>query len=81
MNDNDKLIFQRIPGIPIEESTVIQLNTKDFDEEKITQFLNLYIGRRIKTDTLLICTLLGLFGIGGIQRFLQVKLEWEFYIC
>ena len=69
MNDHDKLIFQRIPEIPIEELTVIQLNTKDFDEEKITQFLNLYIGRRIKTDTLLICTLLGLFGIGGIQRF------------
>ena len=69
MNDHDKLIFQRIPEIPIEELTVIQLNTKNFDEEKITQFLNLYIGRRIKTDTLLICTLLGLFGIGGIQRF------------
>ena len=48
MNDHDKLIFQRIPGIPMEELTVIQLNTKDFDEEKITQFLNLYIGRRVK---------------------------------
>ena len=35
MTDNDKLIFQRIPGIPIEELTVIQLNTKDFDEEKL----------------------------------------------
>ena len=69
MNDHDKKIFQRIPGIPMEELTVIQLNTKDFYEEKITQFLNLYIGRRVKTDTLLICTLLGLFGIGGIQRF------------
>ena len=69
MNDHDKLIFQRIPGIPMEELTVIQLNTKDFDEEKISHFLNLYIGRRVKTDTLLICTLLGLFGIGGIQRF------------
>ena len=70
MNDHDKLIFQRIPEIPIEELTVIQLNTKDFDEEKITQFLNLYIGRRVKSDTLLICTILGLFGIGGIQRFI-----------
>ena len=70
MNDHDKLIFQRIPGIPMEELTVIQLNTKDFDEEKITQFLNLYIGRRVKSDTLLICTILGLFGIGGIQRFI-----------
>ena len=69
MNDHDKLIFQRIPGIPMEELTVIQLNTEDYDEEKITQFLSLYIGRRIKTDTFLICTLIGLFGIGGIQRF------------
>ena len=70
MNDHDKLIFQRIPEIPIEELTVIQLNTKDFDEEKITQFLNLYIGRRMKSDTILICTVIGFIGIGGIQRFL-----------
>ena len=70
MNDHDKLIFQRIPEIPIEELTVIQLNTKDFDEEKITQFLNLYIGRRVKSDTILICTIIGFIGIGGIQRFI-----------
>ena len=70
MNDHDKLIFQRIPEIPIEELTVIQLNTKDFDEEKITQFLNLYIGRRVKSDTILICTIIGFIGIGCIQRFL-----------
>ena len=70
MNDHDKLIFQRIPEIPIEELTVIQLNTKAFDEEKITQFLNLYIGRRVKSDTILICTIIGFIGIGGIQRFI-----------
>ena len=70
MNDHDKLIFQRIPEIPIEELTVIQLNTKDFDEDKISQFLNLYIGRRVKSDTILICTIIGFIGIGGIQRFI-----------
>ena len=70
MNDNDKLIFQRIPGIALEEITVIQLNTKDFDEEKIVQFLNLYIGRRVKSETVMICTILGFVGIGGIQRFI-----------
>ena len=70
MNDNDKLIFQRIPEIPMEELTVIQLNTKDFDEEKINQFFNLYIGRRVKSETVMICTILGFVGIGGIQRFI-----------
>ena len=70
MNDHDKLIFQRIPGIPMEELTIIQLNTKDFDEEKIIQLLNLYIGRRVKSDTVLICTIIGFLGIGGIQRFI-----------
>ena len=70
MNENDKLIFQRIPEIPLEELTVIQLNTKDFDEEKIVQFLNLYIGRRVKSETVMICTILGFVGIGGIQRFI-----------
>ena len=70
MNDNDNLIFQRIPGIPMEELTVIQLNTKGFDEEKIIQFLNLYIGRRVKSETVMICTILGFIGIGGIQRFI-----------
>ena len=70
MNENDKLIFQRIPEIPLEELTVIQLNTKNFDEEKIVQFLNLYIGRRVKSEAVMICTILGFVGIGGIQRFI-----------
>ena len=70
MTDNEKLIFQRIPGIPMEELTIIQLNTKDFNEDKIIQFLNLYIGRRVTSETVLLCTIVGLFGIGGIQRFI-----------
>ena len=70
MNENKKLIFQRIPGIPMEELTVIQINTKDFDEEKIIQFLNLYIGRRVNSETVMICSILGFVGIGGIQRFI-----------
>jgi hypothetical protein len=47
MNDNDKIIFQRIPGIPMEELTVIQLNTKDFDEEKISHCFGCGLGKSI----------------------------------
>ena len=66
----------------MEELTVIQLNTKDFDEEKITQFLNLYIGRRVKSETVMICTILGFLGIGGIQRFItgQIGMDKKPYL-
>jgi TM2 domain-containing membrane protein YozV len=69
MDKNNKLIFQRIPGISTEELNIIKMNTDGFDEEKLTDFLNLYVGKRKKSETIMICTILGFIGIGGIQRF------------
>ena len=70
MDKNNKLIFQRIPGISMEELNIIKMNTDGYDEEKLTDFLNLYVGKRIKSETIMICTILGFLGVGGIQRFI-----------
>jgi len=70
MDNYNKLIFQRIPGISMEELNIIKMNTDGYDEEKLTDFLNLYVGKRIKSETIMICTILGFLGIGGIHRFI-----------
>ena len=66
---DNKLIYQRIPGVTMEELNIIKSCTKDFDDEKLNNFLNLYLGKRKKSETVMICTILGFVGIGGIQRF------------
>ena len=66
---DNKLIYQRIPGVTIEEINIITSSTDGYDDEKLNNFLNLYVGKRIKSETVMICTILGFLGIGGIQRF------------
>ena len=66
----NKLIYQRIPGVTVEEVNIIKSYTDGFDDEKLTDFLNVYIGKRKKSETIMICTILGFFGFGGIQRFM-----------
>ena len=69
MEENRKLIFQRIPGIDMDEVVLIEMHTKDFDKEKMTDFVNLYAGKRVEGSTVLICTLAIFIGLGGINRF------------
>ena len=66
---DNKLIYQRIPGVTMEELNIIKSYTNGFDDEKLNNFLNLYVGKRKKSETIMICTILGFLGIGGIQRF------------
>ncbi len=66
---NSKLL-QLIPGIETEELMYLQTITKDLTDEQIETFAMLYNGERKKSDMILIGGIIGLLGIGGIQRFM-----------
>jgi len=68
MKYNDE-IYKRIAGIGVDEINMINTYTSDFSKKKLDKFLNIYVGQRYKSSDILIYTLIGLIGIGGIQRF------------
>ncbi|MGE5518875.1 MAG: TM2 domain-containing protein [Candidatus Dadabacteria bacterium] len=62
-------MMMMMPGLQPEELVVLQTVTKEMNEEQKQQFFALYQGKRKDQQTLLILTLIGFFGIAGIQRF------------
>ncbi len=66
MNSN---LIALIPSIEPDELAYLQAFTKDLSEDKLHLFISLYNNKRKKTDTILICCLLGFVGAAGIQRF------------
>ena len=63
-------IFNTIPGIDLDELQFLKEITKDLQENQLNTFISVYNGKRQKPDTVLICALIGLLGVGGVQRFL-----------
>ena len=59
-----------IPSIEADELAYIQSITKDLSPEKLQAFVSLYNGKRQKSETILLTTLLGFVGFAGIQRFI-----------
>lgn len=53
-----------------EELITINSRTKAYNDEEITQFCMIYRSKRRDPLLILILSLLGLFGLAGIQRFL-----------
>lgn len=66
----DEKLIHLIPGIEGEELVYVHNITKGISEDRLSIFAAIYNGRRKKSETILIATILGLFGIAGIQRFL-----------
>jgi TM2 domain-containing membrane protein YozV len=66
MNAN---LISLIPSVEPDELAYLQAFTKDLPEDKLHLFISLYNNKRKKTDTILICCLLGFVGAAGIQRF------------
>ena len=58
-----------IPDVEADELAFLQAFAKDLPQDKLQLFISLYNGKRKKTDTILICCLLGFVGAAGIQRF------------
>ena len=66
---NSKLL-QLIPGISTDELVFLESITQDLNEEQRQTFAILYNNERKKPDMILIGGIIGLLGIGGIQRFM-----------
>lgn len=66
MNAN---LITMIPAVEPDELAYLQAFTKDLTEDKLHLFISLYNNKRKKTETILICCLLGFVAAAGIQRF------------
>ena len=63
-------MFMMIPGLQPDELIFIKDLTRDMSEKEVQQFIMLYQGKRKDQQTMLILTLVGFFGVAGIQRFI-----------
>jgi TM2 domain-containing membrane protein YozV len=59
-----------IPAIEPDELAYLQAFTSDLSEDKLKLFISVYNGKRQKTETVLICCILGFVCAAGIQRFI-----------
>jgi TM2 domain-containing membrane protein YozV len=62
--------YMSLSGITPEELNFLQQVTSDLTENQQKYFFMSYSGKRKSAQDLLIFTLIGFFGIAGIQRFL-----------
>lgn len=61
-------ILMMIPDINSEELYTLQSMMQGMNETQENQFLSLYKGRRKDKQLMLVLTILGFFGVAGIQR-------------
>ena len=66
---NQQQIFMMMPGMQPEEMMFIQELMKEMTDDEQKQFLMYYQGKRKDHQTMLIFTLIGFFGVAGVQRF------------
>jgi len=63
-------IYEIMPELMGEEQAFVSSLIKEFDDDKASQFANIYRVRRKDPQTILLLTLVGFLGISGIQRFI-----------
>ena len=64
------ILFKYLPELQGREIIYVQGLTKDFTEDQMMNFANLYRARRRDPMLILLTTLLGFVVIAGVQRFL-----------
>lgn len=62
--------YMSMPGVTSEELTFLQQATAELNENQKKYFYLIYTGKRKSAQDILIFTLIGFFGVAGIQRFL-----------
>jgi TM2 domain-containing membrane protein YozV len=62
--------FQFLPELQGRELMFVQGLTKDYNEQQMMNFANIYRSRRRDPQLILLTTLLGFVGVSGVQRFL-----------
>ena len=60
--------FQFLPELQGRELMFVQGLTKDYDDNQMMNFANIYRSRRRDPQLILLTTLLGFVGISGVQR-------------
>ena len=63
-------IYELMPDIQGEEMMFLQNLTKDYDDEKLRTFSNMYRARRKDPQLILLLCLLGFVGFAGVHRFI-----------
>ena len=63
-------ILDVLPELTGEEMLFVQNLIKDWSDEKARSFANAYRVRRKDPQTIMILTIIGLFGVAGLQRFI-----------
>ncbi|CAG0939877.1 hypothetical protein BROC_00823 [Candidatus Brocadiaceae bacterium] len=63
-------VLQYMPFLEGEEIYFIQNLVKDYDEQKLIRFSQIYASRRKDSQTILLTTLIGFVAVSGVQRFL-----------
>jgi len=66
MNTN---LITLIPSVETDELAYLKAFTQNLEEDKLHLFISLYNNKRKKTETILLCCLLGFVGFAGIHRF------------
>jgi TM2 domain-containing membrane protein YozV len=62
--------YMSMPGVTSEELATLQQATAELNENQKKHFYMIYVGKRKSAQDILIFTLIGFFGVAGIQRFL-----------
>ena len=63
-------IYQFLPELQGRELILVQSLTKDYSDEQVQTFANIYRSRRRDPQMILLTTLLGFVVVAGIQRFM-----------
>jgi TM2 domain-containing membrane protein YozV len=61
----------QIPAVEPDELAFLQTVTNNLTEDKFRLFISIYNGKRKKTETILLCALLGFICASGIHRFVM----------
>ena len=63
-----RLIMQ-IAAVEADELAYLEALTRNLSDDKLQLFITVYNGKRKRTETILLCCLLGFIAFAGIQRF------------
>jgi len=73
--------YMGLSGITPEEVNFLQIATAELNENQQKQFFTAYISKRKNPQDILLLTVIGFFGIAGIQRFALGQIAWGvFYL-
>jgi TM2 domain-containing membrane protein YozV len=62
--------YKYLPELQGRELALVQELTKDYDDEKMMNYANVYRTRRKDPQMILLTTLLGFIVVAGVQRFI-----------